>query len=82
MTQQRFNASDYTSAARLTRAATQPFGEFAGDSRLPGDEDACESYNYYHEYYDDWELVDDEQHERPWRAQARYDTWCGNTFAG
>ena len=73
---QRFYAHDFD-AARLARAATQPFGE--NDSDDEEDANACETYDYYHTYYDVEGLPAAGEDERAlgleWRVRSRYDTW-------
>lgn len=74
-------------AAKLERAATQPFGEqsddddWSGDDEWYGDEDqkACMCYEMYHTYYDHGKRSGAGQDERntslPWLARSRYKTW-------
>jgi hypothetical protein len=74
-------------AAKLERAATQPFGEnsdddvWSGDDEWYGDEDqkAGLCYEMYHTYYDHKKAGGAGQDERntsvPWLYRSRYKTW-------
>jgi hypothetical protein len=77
---QHFSADAYN-AARLARAATQPFGERSfyddedDEDALGDDAGACDQYNYYHNYYDEFGFTDAGNYARPWYERARYAAW-------